>query len=184
MNRNIETRGDFIKKDISSFFKTFAREIVQLTVLSMERNCNVVTILAKNNWNTFPLQHANKQSKSKTTSPKYQCRFKNFDPLPPYNVDLFSQYFHTAFSEEIFTFRIKTAELNNIVMGGRGGIFQKKLQLCTSVPTILARIVGLLIQRAGLKNETQAKEGLQVVCHTASATVVLEPPTLSKIEIF
>ena len=41
MNRNIETRGDFIKKDISSFFKTFAREIVQLTVLSMERNCNV-----------------------------------------------------------------------------------------------------------------------------------------------
>ena len=78
-----------------------------------------------------------------TTSPKYHCRFKNFDPLPPYNFDLFSQYFHTAFSEEIFTFRIKTAVLDNIVMGGRGGggDFSKKLQLCTSVPTILARIV-------------------------------------------
>ena len=92
---------------------------------SLRGNRKVYTILAKNNWNTFPLQHANKQSKSKTTSPKYQCRFKNFDPLPPYNVDLFSQYFHTALSEEIFTFRIKTAELNNIVMGGRGGFFKK-----------------------------------------------------------
>ena len=41
-----------------------------------------------------------KQSKSKTTLPKYHCRFKNFDPLPPYNVDLCSQYFHTASSEK------------------------------------------------------------------------------------
>ena len=27
---------------------------------------------------------------------------------------------------KVFTFRIKTAELNNIVMGGRGGGFSKK----------------------------------------------------------
>ena len=84
---------------------------------------NLATILAKNNWNAFPLQHANKQSKSKTILPKYHCRFKNFDPLPPCNVDLFSQYLHTAFGEKISTFKIKTAILNNIVMGvgGRGG---------------------------------------------------------------
>ena len=70
-------------RDYDAAFRKFAAENPQARWGEILPTLWITTtILAKNNWNTFPLQHANKQSKSKTTSPKYQCRFKNFDPLP------------------------------------------------------------------------------------------------------
>ena len=63
-------------------------------------------------------------------------------PPPPYKVDLFSQYLCTTFSYKIFNFSRKTAILSSILMFGKF-YFQKLLQFCASVPTILSMIVAI-----------------------------------------